>query len=315
MARTTAAAPAGAMNVTRAATFIPEIWSDDILVGYKKRLVVSNLMRKMSFVGKKGDTIHLPSPRRGAAQAKVANTRLSVDYATESEIQILIDKHYARAVQVEDIVEKQALASLRRFYTDDISYSMAVQIDTDAVQLGREANNGAGTAAYATAYIGGDGSTAYVAGSNNETAITDPGLRRMIQRLDDNDVPMDERFLVIPPSSKNSMLGIARFTEQAFRGEGEALKNGMFGQVYGLESYVTTNCDTTSGSNSARVALIGHPDAWVMVEQQGVRVQSDYELLELSTVMVADTIYGLKMVRDGADAEVPAALFAIAVPA
>jgi hypothetical protein len=137
----------------------------------------------------------------------------------------------------------------------------------------------------------------------------------MIQRLDDNDVPMDERFIVLPPSSKNSMLGIARFTEQAFRGDGEALKTGMFGSVYGLDAFVTTNCDTASGSNAARVALIGHPDAWVMVEQQGIRVQTEYELIELSTIMVADTIYGVKLIRDGADAEVPASLFAMAVPA
>lgn len=269
----------------------------------------------MSFVGKKGDTIHLPSPRRGSAAAKVANTKVNVDFATESEVQILIDKHFARGIAIEDILEKQALTSLRRFYTDDIGYSLAVQQDTDIIQLGREANNGAGTNVYATAYIGGDGATAYVAGSNNETAITDPGLRRMIQRLDDNDVPMDERFIVLPPSSKNSMLGIARFTEQAFRGDGEALKTGMFGSVYGLDAFVTTNCDTASGSNAARVALIGHPDAWVMVEQQGIRVQTEYELIELSTIMVADTIYGVKLIRDGADAEVPASLFAMAVPA
>lgn len=55
MARTSAANPAGAMNVTRGATFIPEIWSDDILVSYKRKLVAANLVRKMSFVGKKGD--------------------------------------------------------------------------------------------------------------------------------------------------------------------------------------------------------------------------------------------------------------------
>lgn len=315
MARTSGNMPSGAMNVTRGATFIPEIWSDDILVSYKRKLVAANLTRKMSFVGKKGDTVHLPSPRRGTAAAKVANTSVNVDYATESEVQILIDKHFARGVAIEDILEKQALTSLRRFYTDDIGYSLAVQQDTDVIQLGRKANAGGGTAAYDKALIGGDGSTLYVAASNNATAITDPGLRKLIQSLDDNDVPMDERFIILPPSSKNSMLGIARFTEQAFRGDGEALKTGMFGQVYGLDAYVTTNCDTTSGSTATRIALIGHPDAWVMAEQQGVRVQSDYDLLALSTVMVADTIYGVKLIRDGADAEVPASLFAIAVPA
>ena len=40
---------------TTAATFIPEIWSDEIIAAYKKNLVAANLFKKMSFVGKKGD--------------------------------------------------------------------------------------------------------------------------------------------------------------------------------------------------------------------------------------------------------------------
>ena len=32
---------------------------------------------------------------------------------------------------------------------------------------------------------------------------------------------MDGRFLLVPPSTRNTMMGIARFTEQAFVGEGQ----------------------------------------------------------------------------------------------
>jgi hypothetical protein len=72
-------------------------------------------------------------------------------------------------------------------------------VDTDLIQLGRSSNGGAGTNVYANAFIGGDGTTAYVAGSNNQTALTDAAIRRTIQRLDDNDTSMDQRFFVIPP--------------------------------------------------------------------------------------------------------------------
>ncbi len=47
------------VTITSAATFIPEIWSDEIVAAYKKNLVAANLFKKMSFVGKKGDTVHL----------------------------------------------------------------------------------------------------------------------------------------------------------------------------------------------------------------------------------------------------------------
>ena len=44
------------VTAARAGTFIPEIWSDEIIASYKKNLVAANLFKKMSFTGKKGDT-------------------------------------------------------------------------------------------------------------------------------------------------------------------------------------------------------------------------------------------------------------------
>jgi hypothetical protein len=53
----TAGAYGSANNVTTvtANSFIPEIWSDEIVSAYKKNLVMANLVRKMSHKGKKGD--------------------------------------------------------------------------------------------------------------------------------------------------------------------------------------------------------------------------------------------------------------------
>jgi hypothetical protein len=49
------------ITITSAANFIPEIWSDEIIATYKKNLVLANLVKKMSFKGKKGDTVHIPA--------------------------------------------------------------------------------------------------------------------------------------------------------------------------------------------------------------------------------------------------------------
>ena len=52
------------VNTLSAATFIPEIWSDEILASYQKNLVLANLVKKLSMTGKKGDTLHIPKPVR-----------------------------------------------------------------------------------------------------------------------------------------------------------------------------------------------------------------------------------------------------------
>jgi N4-gp56 family major capsid protein len=285
------------VTVTTAATFIPEVWSDEIVATYKKALVAANLVKKMNFKGKKGDTVHLPAPTRGDASAKSANTQVTLIAATESEKTVSINQHWEYSRMIEDIVQAQALASLRQFYTDDAGYALARKVDSYLLQLGRKAQGGDGSADYNKAFSGGDGTTQDGA---TGAALTDAAIRRSIQRLDDNDVPMDGRFLIVPPSTRNTLMGIARFTEQAFVGEtgsGNTIRNGEIGNVYGIPVFVTTNADTATDGD--RICLLGHKDFAVLVEQMGVRTQTQYKQEYLGTLFTADVLFGADELRDG----------------
>ena len=298
-------------TITTADKFIPEIWSDEVVATYKKNLVLANLIKKIAFKGKKGDTLHIPKPGRGSANAKAASTQVTLNTDTATEVNVVIDQHWEYSILIEDIVEAQALASMRQFYTDDAGYALARQVDSTLIQLGRGVQGGGGTAAYSGAFIGSNGTTAYVAGSNNEAAITDAAIRRSIQRLDDNDVPMDGRFLIVPPSTRNTLMGLARYTEQAFVGEAggqNTIRNGEIGNLYGVPVFVSSNADTTSGSGAARICLLGHRDFAVLAEQMAVRSQTQYKQEYLGTLFTADTLFGTKELRDGS-------AVALAVPA
>jgi N4-gp56 family major capsid protein len=317
--------PTPAVTVTTAATFIPEIWSDEIIAAYKKNLVLANIVMKMNFKGKKGDVVHIPAPTRGAASAKTASTAVTLIADTETEIQVSINKHFEYSRFIEDIVEAQALNSLRQFYTADAGYALAKQVDTSLIQLGR-AFNGAtvGTNDYATAtatskaFIGGDGTTAYNSSTSNASALTDAAIRRTIQRLDDNDTPMDGRFFVIPPSSRNTLMGLSRYTEQAFVGNGNAIRTGEIGNLYGIPVFTSSNADTGAGtSGTDRICLMGHKDAMVLVEQIGIRSQTQYKQDYLATLFTSDTLYGVAALRAAATtgAALSSSAFALAVPA
>ena len=321
----TAFSPANNTTVTTAANFIPKLWSDEIIASYKKNLVLANLVMKMNFTGKKGDTVHIPAPVRGSASAKGATNAVTLIVNTESEVQVSINKHYEYSRLIEDIVEAQALNSLRSFYTNDAGYALAKQVDTDLIQLGRSFNGATlSTDDYATsntatkAYIGGDGTTAYNSTTSNASALTDAAIRRTIQRLDDNDVPMDGRFFVIPPSSRNTLMGLARYTEQAFVGNGDAIRNGEIGNLYGIPVFVTSNADSGAGnSGTDRICLMGHKEAMVLVEQQAVRSQTQYKQEYLGTLFTSDTLYGVAALRTLAStgAAKSSSAFALAVPA
>jgi N4-gp56 family major capsid protein len=321
----TAFSPTNSVTVTSAGQFVPEIWSDEIIASYKKNLVLANLVMKMNFRGKKGDLIHIPAPTRGNANLKVATDAVTLIAASNSEVQVAINRHYEYSRLIEDIAEAQALNSMRQFYTSDAGYALARAVDTDLVQLGR-AFNGAtvGTDDYATsaattkAFIGSDGTTAYNSSSSNASALTDVAIRRTIQRLDDNDTPMDGRFFLIPPSSRNTLMGLARYTEQAFVGNGDTIRNGEIGNLYGIPVFVSSNADTGAGNSTTdRICLMGHKDAMVLVEQLAVRSQTQYKQEYLGTLFTADTLYGVKAMRAAASVggALSSAAFALAVPA
>ena len=136
MATATYPGAAGNTAKTEAATFIPEIWSDEIIAAYQKNLKMAPLVKKLAMSGKKGDKIHIPKPTRGDANAKAADTAVTIIANTESELTIDIDRHFEYSRLIEDIVEVQALNSLRQFYTEDAGYALAVKVDTDLHSAG-----------------------------------------------------------------------------------------------------------------------------------------------------------------------------------
>ncbi len=304
----------GNIDVSRAQAWIPEMWQDEVLAAYTRKNIMMNLVRKYPFTGKKGDTLHIPIPQRGQATRKVARTQVNLQFTDSSELLMIIDRHYEYSKLFEDIMMTQANGSYRRFFTEDAGYQLARRIDTDLVELGRFANAGNGLNTYLTAFVGGDGVTAY--NGANASAITDAAIRRTIQRLEDNDVPSSDLFMIIPPVTKNTLLGLPRFTEQAFVGEtgsNNSIRNGRVGDIYGMDVYVSPNADTTSTGH--RVVLIGHKDALAIAMQRDVRVQTQNKLEYLGDLMVADVLYGVKSVRDGSNPDLPAAMFALVVPA
>ena len=306
MATSTFPATGGFVDNTSAATFIPEIWSDEIIAAYQKNLVLAPLIKKMSMKGKKGDTIHIPAPTRGAASAKVENQAVTVQNAVESEVVVTIDKHYEYSRIIEDITVTQALSSLRQFYTGDAGYGLAKQVDDDLFALGKSFGDGDGSDWTNTATYYCDASTGLTAYAVDTVAtadvFTDECFRKLIQLMDDNDVPMDNRSFVIPPALRNAIMGINRYVSSDFV-EGRSVVNGKLGNLYGVDIYVTSNCPIleTAAENAAggivRGAQFIHKDASVLAEQMGVRSQTQYKQEFLGTLYTADMLYGTKVVR------------------
>jgi hypothetical protein len=114
---------------------------------------------------------------------------------------------------------------------------------------------------------------------------------------------------------------LARYTEQAFVGDAgsnNTIHNGQIGNLYGIPVYVTSNADNGAGNSGAdRICLMGHRDSMVLIEQMGVRSQTQYKQEYLGTLFTADTLYGVKAMRTAATtgAALSSSAVALAVPA
>ena len=149
------------VTISVAGNFIPEMWSDEVVAVYKNKLVLGNLVTRISFKGKKGDTLHLPVPARGDPSAKATNTQVTLLASTNSAIDVLIDKHYEYSKLYEDMAEMQSLASMRNFYTADAGYALAKRIDKHLHLLCATLNcgprSGTGSTSHSTGALSGYG--------------------------------------------------------------------------------------------------------------------------------------------------------------
>jgi N4-gp56 family major capsid protein len=273
------------MTTTTAANFIPEIWSDEVIATYKGNLVAANLVRNLNHSGKKGDSINIPVPGRNTASVKAADATVTYVTDTAATLQVQINKHYEWSTQIEDIAEMQALTSMRKFYTDDAGYALAKQVDTTIV------TNLDGASALAA--VGG-----LAAGNSVITGVTDwdVSILNAIESLNDNDVPVNDRSLLVTPSCMTALMKEERFTEQQFIGNGSAIATGKIGQIYGVDVYMSTQV----GTGNTEKAFLFQKDAIVLATQQSVRTQTQYKQEYLADLFTADCVYGTKTVRPGA---------------
>ena len=280
-------ATGSSVNNTNHATFIPEIWSDEILAEYEKSLVMKPLVKSLKVAGKKGDTVRIPMPVRGSANEKVQETQVTLVADASSEKVITIDQHWEYSRLIEDITSVQALSSLRKFYTQDAGYALATKVDSDLIA--------SALAGFTTVGHSTDTGLVVPAAAGSAGDFSDQAFRDAIQILDDNNVPMDSRKLVIPPAARNHIMGIDRYVSSDFV-NGRGVVNGKIGELYGVDVFVSTNLpDNGSGE---KPCLLFHTDALVIGEQMAVRTQTQYKQEYLADLMTADTLYGEDVYRE-----------------
>ena len=279
----------GNVNVTSAASFIPEMWRDAILDYAERKFQLRNqVLDFSSMVSSGGDILNIPKVSEEAVNSsgKAADTAVVYERQTDANIQLSLNEHHYNAKRIEDIVRVQESADLFNAYAQSMGYALAKKVENFiALKIQSATGNDV------------------TLGTDNE--ITTALLRSGLQKLLDKgfDYTDGETYFYCSPASYMYLMGLGELTEAQKRGdEANPISSGMIMQTYGMPVYASVDWDD-DGTTGDETASIFKKDSVYFAQQIAPRVQSGYDIDHLATRVVADTLFGAALSHGASDAD------------
>ena len=118
------------VDVSAAANFIPELWSDAILDYAERKFSIKDKVTDMSsLLSDGGDQLHIPRVTEESAAAKSADTAVTYSANTDGKTDLSVDQHFYEAKRIEDIVRVQESADLFNMYAKSMGYTLAKKVE------------------------------------------------------------------------------------------------------------------------------------------------------------------------------------------
>ena len=262
--------------------FIPAIFSKNVLVALKNKLVVVPLVNhsyEKELV--KGNVLYIAQSNVTEATEVVAgNEGTSGNVFDTAAITLTIDQWWERNVTIDTMSTRQSHVDLKKYAEDEVAYAISKKIDSTVCTLFSALNGGT--------VKGTDGS-----------AWTDTVMRDCVEALDAADVDVDNRVWVGNPSVKTDILGIDKFTRADYFA-GEAIPTGQFRKnIYGAPLYITNNL----AANPA-VGAVGAYGCYMHRDALAISIGDDFKPLVVEQplkhqiIVHGEALWGVIELRD-----------------
>ena len=276
--------------------FIPEVWSARLLSSLKKSLVFAGpgvVSREYEGeIRNAGDTVRITSISRPTIGSYVKNsTTITPETLTDAQRSLLIDQSKYFAFEVDDIDMRQSVngGALMNEAAAEAAYGLADTADQYVASL----------------YTGVDAGNAISTTSITDAAKAVTGLINLMTQLNEANVPMQGRYVVVPPWYYALLLGSDLFVRVDASGSDQALRNGIVGRAFGFDVLVSNNCVNVTGDDW--IVLAGVPGAIAFAEQI-VKVEAYRPESAFSDALKGLHLYGAKVVRPDALATLTASI-------
>jgi capsid protein len=296
--------------------FIPEIWSNQLLVNLYKTLVYAQdgvVNRDYEGdISAKGDTVRINSIGRVTVTDYSKNTDLgSPQTLTDAQSVLTISQQKAFNFQIDDVDKAQQNPKVMSQAMVEAAYALRNAADqfvaAQYVDIS-SANNVDGSNDTNPLEINPttDGSpVANIVGQSLAyEALVDASVT-----LDENDIPEDGRFIIVPPWYGGQLEKDQRFVSFGTAANRNDLENGIIGtngaktQVAGFTVFESNNVPVTVNGDGTHVyhVIAGHSMMWSFAEQ--VREVEAYRPEKrFGDALKGLHLYGAKVVRPNAGA-------------
>lgn len=227
----------------------------------------------------------IPNVSNLTANTKTQGSEVTTQAVTETETTISINQWRECSFEIEDIVKIQSNYDLRSEYTNKAGFAIAQQVDTDLLGL---------YSSLTSTDVGTYGND-----------ITDATIVAAIQTLDDVNAPLTDRYFVVRPSQKAALMKLDKFVQATYLGQynqATPVVKGpnnryLWGDIYGIPTYYTTQVTTTAGTPTQTHNILFHKEAFALALQSSPRTQASYWQKDLAWIVTVDAIYGYTALR------------------
>lgn len=262
-------------------TWAPNIWTAETLKARESNLVLAQLVKRYDRdIKSKGQTVEIPNLSNLTANAKVAESQVTLNAVTETKSTITIDQHWEASVLVEDFADAQSAYDMAAQYREKCGYAIAEKVD-NFIAVAMEAGF--------TQTVGTYG-----------TDLTYAVMLEAKQTLDEAKVPMSERYIVVTPKGHTDLLKIdefIRYDVMGASGQPAPTKTGKVGTLLGSEVYMSQNLVVTAGTPVENNSFYFHREAYALAMQKEPKFEMQRKTEYLGDLIVCHALWGGTVLR------------------
>ena len=298
--------------------FIPTVWAAKLNAKFYAASVYGDIANTdwQGDISSMGDKVIINTAPTITVSNYEAGTTLTYQVPASDSTELLIDKGKYFPFQINDVLEYQAKPNLMDMFAADAAEQMRIAIDSTVLYNtfsgGAAANKGATAGAKSSSYnLGTDTAPITLTGSNVLQKILE-----MASVLDEQNIPDNDRWLVIDPYTRSLLLQ-SNLAQAQFMGDATSpVRNGKIGTIDRFTAYVsnqlpkaiagsntpwlsgdgTENSVTSTSGLKRRVIIAGHKSAITFASQitkmEQIRNPNDF-----GDYVRSLNVYGYKVIK------------------